>query len=111
MRLLQNEDQKSWVEAYAQDQDLFFKNYASAHVKVSEINSSVISEIEPHQTVDGGYQETNMSLYFLRLLNLPEYQIGGQVDDEVRALEEETMKDLRVEQGFDPVLDATKKLS
>ena len=106
LRLLQDDSHKQWVEAYAQDQDLFFKNYASAHVKVSEINSNVMSEIEPHQTVDGGYQETNMYLYMTRLLNLPE----SSHEEEQRVIEEETMKELRVEQGFDPVLD-TKKLS
>ena len=75
-------------------------------MKVSEINSNVMSEIEPHQTVDGGYQETNMYLYMTRLLNLPE----SSHEEEQRVIEEETMKELRVEQGFDPVLD-TKKLS
>ena len=37
LKLIQSSNLRSWVEAYAQDQDLFFRNYAKAHVKVSEI--------------------------------------------------------------------------
>ena len=33
--LLSNSSYKEWVEAYAQDQDLFFDHYATAHSKVS----------------------------------------------------------------------------
>ena len=50
---------KNWVEAYADDQDLFFRNYAKAHVKVSELGweGKLLSEFENHRIVDGGYQE------------------------------------------------------
>jgi L-ascorbate peroxidase len=36
LKLLANSETKQWVEAYAQDQNLFFENYAKAHVKISE---------------------------------------------------------------------------
>ena len=47
------------MEAYAQDQDLFFRNYAKAHVRVSELGqeANLMSEFEPHRIVDGGYLE------------------------------------------------------
>lgn len=36
LKMLHDPQMKEWVEAYAQDQTLFFNNYAKAHVKVSE---------------------------------------------------------------------------
>jgi len=36
LKLLQNQETRTWVEQYAEDQNLFFENYARAHVKVSE---------------------------------------------------------------------------
>ena len=111
MQLLQDSSHRTWVEAYAQDQDLFFKNYSSAHAKVSEINSNVMSEIEPHQSVDGGYQETNILLYVARLLNIPEFPRDGSLpSEEARELADDAMKELRIEQGFDPADDSQKKL-
>jgi len=57
LRLLQQSELKQWVEAYAQDQDLFFTNYAKAHVKVSElgVENDLVSEIETDRIIDGGY--------------------------------------------------------
>jgi len=57
--LLENEETRTWVEKYAEDQDLFFTNYARAHVKVSEMGqeSRLLSEFDPSDIVDGGYQE------------------------------------------------------
>jgi len=59
LRLLQQSELKSWVEAYAEDENLFFANYAKAHVKVSELNQEdkLVSEYEADRIVDGGYQE------------------------------------------------------
>ena len=59
LKLLQNSQLKNWVEAYADDQDLFFRNYAKAHVKVSELGweGRLLSEFENNRIVDGGYQE------------------------------------------------------
>ena len=49
---------RHWVEAYAQDQDLFFVNYAKAHVKASEFGADdLMSEFESHNQRDGGYVE------------------------------------------------------
>ena len=59
LKLVQNAELRKWVEAYAQDQDLFFRNYAKAHVRVSELGqeANLMSEFEPHRIVDGGYLE------------------------------------------------------
>lgn len=47
--MMANPSQREWVEKYAADQNLFFENYAQAHVKVSEFTfeKSLASEIEP----------------------------------------------------------------
>ena len=61
-KLVQNAQLKSWVEAYAEDQDLFFQNYAKAHVKVSEVGweGKLLSEVDqPDRMIDGGYMEEN----------------------------------------------------
>jgi len=36
LKLVQNAHLKTWVEAYAQDEELFFRNFAKAFVRVSE---------------------------------------------------------------------------
>jgi L-ascorbate peroxidase len=36
LKLLHEPELKEWVEKYAEDQNLFFEQYAKAHVKVSE---------------------------------------------------------------------------
>ena len=36
LALMHEPSLKQWVEAYAQDQNLIFENYARAHVKISE---------------------------------------------------------------------------
>lgn len=50
---------KVWVDAYAQDQNLFFDNYARAHVKVSEHGqeANLLSEMNDGDIINGGYQE------------------------------------------------------
>lgn len=56
--LLANPDHKHWVEAYAQDQDMFFENYAKAHVAISEQgHDELICEMADQPHVDGGYVE------------------------------------------------------
>ena len=57
LSLLDNEEHRNWVEAYAQDQNLFFTNYARAHVKVSEMGQedNLLSEFNEEDIVDGGY--------------------------------------------------------
>jgi hypothetical protein len=59
LKLLQNPDLKVWVEQYAEDQNLFFENYAKAHVKVSERGQeeNLLSEFDSEDVVDGGYIE------------------------------------------------------
>jgi hypothetical protein len=36
-KLVSNATYRHWVEAYAQDENLFFEHYATAHVKMSEL--------------------------------------------------------------------------
>ena len=59
LRLLSDPSLRHWVEAYAQDNDLFFANYAKAHVKVSELGQEehLLSEFNEADIVNGGYQE------------------------------------------------------
>jgi catalase (peroxidase I) len=59
LKLLHRPEFKHWVEAYAQDQNLFFTNYARAHVKVSEMGQEehLLSEFNEADIVNGGYQE------------------------------------------------------
>lgn len=59
LKLLNNADLKTWVEQYAEDQNLFFENYAKAHVKISERGQEehLLSEFDSDDIVDGGYQE------------------------------------------------------
>jgi len=57
LNLLNNSENKHWVEAYAQDQNLFFENYARAHIKVSEMGQeeNLLSEFNDDDIVNGGY--------------------------------------------------------
>ena len=59
LKLLNNGELKVWVEKYAEDQNLFFENYAKAHVKISERGQeeNLLSEFDNDDVVDGGYQE------------------------------------------------------
>lgn len=59
MRLLNDSELRKWVEAYAQDEKLFFENYARAHVKISERGHEeyLMSEFDETDIVDGGYVE------------------------------------------------------
>lgn len=59
LQLLEDDETRSWVEQYAEDEALFFENYARAHVKVSEMGQedNLLSEFNPEDIVDGGYQE------------------------------------------------------
>lgn len=59
LKLLHDPTLREWVERYAQDQTLFFQNYAKAHVKVSEMGQekNLLSEFNEDDIVDGGYQE------------------------------------------------------
>ena len=72
LKLMQNESLKSWVEAYAQDEELFFSNYAKAHVKVSERaqESNLISEFEPEKMTTGGYMEESRLKKFISSLRV-----------------------------------------
>merc|ERR1712118_153448 len=62
LKLIQNPELKVWVEKYAEDQNLFFENYAKAHVKVSERGQedNLMSEFDD-DIVDGGTPKTRES--------------------------------------------------
>jgi len=59
LALLSDSSHHEWVERYANDQNLFFENYAKAHVKVSEMGqeSNLLSEFDESDIIEGGYQE------------------------------------------------------
>ena len=47
------------MQIYAEDEKLFFANYARAHVKISERGQeeNLLSEFDETDIIDGGYQE------------------------------------------------------
>jgi len=61
LKLLNNQELKQWVENYAEDQNLFFENYAKAHVKISERGQegNLLSEFDNKDVVEGGYTESS----------------------------------------------------
>lgn len=63
--LLANEEHKMWVEAYAQDNELFFTNYAKAHVALSEANHDTLMCEMDYEKQDGGYVEPSQYQAFL----------------------------------------------
>lgn len=70
LKLLHDPELKKWVEAYADDQTLFFENYAKAHVKLSEQGQehNLMSEFNEDDIIDGGYQE-NGGVHWSEFLN------------------------------------------
>lgn len=56
--LYEDQHLKNIVERFAQDQNLFFKTYADAHVKMSEYgHPKLLSEFESNTVKEGGYVE------------------------------------------------------
>lgn len=55
--LVHNSETRKWVEIYAQDQNLFFTNFAKAHVALSELNCTGLMGEMNNDIVDGGYVE------------------------------------------------------
>ena len=74
LNLLHDAELKSWVEAYAQDEKLFFENYARAHVKISERGheETLISEFDETDIVDGGYVENKGNHWSQRFMTIDE---------------------------------------
>ena len=55
-KMMQNSETKAWVEKYADDNDLFFANFAKAHVALSELNCfDLMGEMNEEERIDGGY--------------------------------------------------------
>ena len=59
LELLRDQETRTLVEQYAQDQNLFFDHYARAHVKMSELGQEehLLSELDSNDTKSGGYIE------------------------------------------------------
>ena len=59
LKLVQNATLRTWVEAYAQDEQLFFRNFAKAFVRLSEQGqeAKLLSEFDNSVNVEGGYVE------------------------------------------------------
>ena len=92
LKLVTNPQLKSWVEAYAQDEELFFRNYAKAHVKVSELGQegNLMSEFEPHRNVDGGYvEESRLSKVLLAVRSSYSAFMTNQTQQEFLEAEED----------------------
>ena len=101
LKLVQNASLKTWVEAYAQDEELFFRNFAKAHVKISERGQehNLLSEFEPHRAVDGGYLEESRAAWMLQNVRIhyTSYMTGRSIQEIVD--EELEAKALEIEDG------------
>ena len=63
-----NYEHREWVERYAEDQDLFFTNYAKAHVAISEKGHDNLMCEMSATPVNGGYQEPSKVQMFYALV-------------------------------------------
>ena len=103
MKLLQNVQLKNWVSAYADDQDLFFRNYAKAHVKVSELGweGKLLSEFENHRIVDGGYQEESRLKKWINAARVVYgAHVTGQTEQEFIEAEEDERATAQIEEKW-----------
>lgn len=77
LKLLNDPNLREWVERYAEDQNLFFENYARAHVKVSEMGQeeNLLSEFNDADIIDGGYQE-NQGKHWSEKYRVPEGNVA-----------------------------------
>ena len=94
-KLVQNAQLKSWVEAFADDETLFFNTYAKAHVKVSEFGweDKLLSEFEPHRNINGGYVEKNSLAATLAAIRTRySAYMTGQTDQEFIEAEQDAAK-------------------
>lgn len=62
-------EHRHWVEAYAQDQNLFFASYAKAHVNLSELNAPHLYGEMNNDVVEGGYVEKSRLQLFAGWFN------------------------------------------
>ena len=100
-KLVQNASLRSWVEAYAEDQDLFFNNYAKAHVKISELGQeeNLLSEFQGDRRIDGGYLEESRAKQIIK--NIRQYytaHMTGVSFEEVREIEAAEEEVAQIEQ-------------
>lgn len=83
-RFMQNPAFKGHIEAFAQDQDLFFTVYARAHVKTSELGQEehLLCEFQDSQNnQEGGYLESSRLRQFVRLMNASDDQSNLELVD------------------------------
>jgi len=65
LKLMETPDLKMWVENYAEDSELFFKNYAKAHVKLSERTYDSLYSEFTNSTREDGFQEIPLYRIFI----------------------------------------------
>lgn len=69
-RMARDPELRNWCEQYANDEALFFSNFARAHVALSELNcDSLMGEMDSKHQVDGGYQEPSRFKAFTEWFN------------------------------------------
>lgn len=66
LALLEDAETLEWVQKFAEDEQLFFKLYAEAHIHLSELGQEgyVRSEINENDIVRGGYMENGGENWF-----------------------------------------------
>lgn len=71
-KLFETSEHKVWIEAYAQDGDLFLENYAAAHVKMAEQgNDFLLSELNENAE---GYVEASRYAGFTAEMNDDDFE-------------------------------------
>ena len=89
------------MEAYAQDEQLFFKNFAKAFVKVSETaqDGKLLSEFDSSRNIDGGYvEESRLNRFMLVLRAYYSAYMTDQSAEEWLELEESREEQKQIEQ-------------
>ena len=77
---------------------MFFRNYAKAHVKISELGQqdNLMSEFQSHRMIDGGYQEESRmsNLWFNMRTGYSAYMVGQTHQEYLEENESEEAKQI-----------------